>query len=312
MKLVYSLLVLALIFLVSVKASSGVPKFFCDPEKESFNERHAALKAFENNDYLERMWRNDVAVIVQAPIGPNGELQWLEVAQLRFWMNTTYNEEGCFWDERQLWERVNPLTGEIVEIGCQRIDLFLNGPSQGVDFLTNDGDGKGFEERASIYDIVWYENKYLQESVSVFGSELVEYALGDSIITGGWYKDGKVIFQNSIISYVPGESRTYTYSTIERAVPGDDTTAYKILADITSVNVVPPQYILDASEFLNNAIEDPNFVGRVNPNTGFEEIVYEFPQSQRSTNNCLFSKCNMHGLSLSKHVEEYKNNKSSE
>jgi hypothetical protein len=295
-------------FIVLVVACFGVfanasqpPKFFCDKSRSVFQERHAAAISFENNDPMTRMWKNDVSVIVQAPIGANGALQWVEVAQLRFWMNTTYNEEGCFWDERQFWERRDPATGALVEIGCQRIDLLINGPSTGLDFITADGDGKGFEERASKYDVLWFKNRYLAESVSVVDTTLIEYALGDGVVAGGWYnQNNEVIFQNAIITFVPGESRTYTYSTIER----QQGLTFKVLASIESNNVEPTQDILDASAFFEGAINDPNFVPRLNPETGFEEYIYSINQNQqRQVKDCLNTKCEMHGFSFNKYVE---------
>ena len=305
MKIIFSLSILIFVCLaytsMSISASS-VPNIFCDPSREDFVKRHAANQAFENNDYLERMWKQEISIIAQIPIGPGGSLQWLEVAQIKFWMNTTYNAEGCYWDERQMWERYDPATGELIEIGVQRIDLLINGPSQGIDFL---GD-RGFEERASTYSVDWYQNRYLQESVSVLGTEVVEYALGDSVVAGAWYKDGKLVFQNSVLSYIPGESRSYTYSIIERGIPGNDLTTYKVLANIASTNVVPPQYILDASDFLHESMEDPNFVGRLNPLTGIYEYVFELNQSgaKRSVKNCLNTECNMDGFSVSKYINK--------
>jgi len=270
MKLV--VLLLALLATFSLVSARGLVRLgrICDRDSEIFKERHR--NQVDSEQAVEgQLWRQAVAVIAQVPVTPD-TLQWAQVASFDFWQDNVWSPRDCAWNATQAWPRVDPVTGEFY-LAMQRIQAAATRPF--TRFINEDGEFE-YQEAESQYDTSWVKGAYLEESAIVINSEVLEYAMGDQLVVGGWYDKttGRLGFVNTFFTYVPGHYRSYSYSTILENVPGDPTTSFKVMTDITSTTEVPPTLIAAAFDWFNAAIEDDSTQLEINPNTGLGEYVF--------------------------------------
>lgn len=265
------------ILTVSAKPPSDPTK--CNRLSVEFASRHGMQIGTEQAQRDQgNLWKQHVAVIAPVDLG-TGVPQWFEVASFDFWQDNLWaGEELCCWNETQAWPRSDPNTGEFV-LALQRVFIC---PQDSYYKRNFDVVPPAWDESQSEYSVEWYKDAILEESAIVMNTVPVEYALGDKVLSSGWYKaDGSLPSVNTLINYVDGYYRTYSLNTILEAVPGDSSTSYKILADITSTSELPPSIVSQAFEWFDEKIDDPNYVPVVNPNTGIGE--YVFVPSQHAT-----------------------------
>lgn len=132
------------------------------------------------------------------------------------------------------------------------------------------------EESESSYTATWVRDSYVAESAFVAFSDVYEYALGPKVCSAGWYNptNGNLRYVNTLFNYVPHYRRSYTLNTILEAVPGDQSTQYKVLADIDSNLAFPPAVISAAFEWFGQVIDDDDFEPEFNAETGFYEYIF--------------------------------------
>jgi len=251
----------------------------CDRLSPEFAKRHGMQIGTEQaNRGQGNVWKQHTAVIAPVDLG-SGTPQWFEVANFDFWQDVFWaGEEACCWNETQAWPRSDPNTGEFV-LALQRIIVC---PTDAYYRRNFDVVPPAWDESQSEYTANWYKDAYLEESAIVIGTTPFEYALGDKVVSAGWYRsDGSLPYVNTLINYVDGYYRTYSLNTLLEAVPGDASTTYKILADVTRTSEVPPTIVSQAFEWFNEKIDDPSYTPVINPVTGVGE--YIFVPSQHAT-----------------------------
>lgn len=252
----------------------GPPRLnnICDRESAAFQARHSMQIGTEQaNRDQGALWRQQVAVIAQVPVAPD-VLQWVQVVNFDFWQDNHWAADECAWNETQAWPRADPVTNEFV-LAMQRTHVAPTRVYSRADFSTAP---PTIEESQSEYTATWTRGSYVEESAIVINTDTYEYALGPKVVSAGWYDSntGKLNYVNTLFNYVDHYYRTYTLNTLLEAVPGDQTTQYKVLADITSTSEMPPEIITAAFAWFDSVIDDDSFEPTINPNTGIGEYIF--------------------------------------
>lgn len=268
----------------SVSASNNP---FSDPNRcvsvsDDFIRRNAAQIGMEQANRLEsgNLWKQSASVVAKVPVDPEQTVfEWHQVVAFDFWQDSRWeSDESCRWTEDQAWPRVDANTGEFM-FAFQRIYVTPQEPTYQFDTSSNPPQ---LVEKAQSYSVEWEGGRYLEESAIIIGTYPVEYALGDKVVSAGWYRnDGQLPYVNTLINYVDQWYRTYTANTILQADPNDPFTQYKVMADIQSTSVIPPALVTEAFQWFDSALSDPNYQPEINPVTFQPE--YIFRPSQHST-----------------------------
>ena len=276
MKLVIAFLAIALLALLSSGAyAMGPPQLnaICNRESAAFQTRHSMQIGTEQaNRDAGALWRQQVAVIVKVPVDAMGTLKWVEVVNFDFWQDVFWAADVCAWNETQAWPRVDAETGEFV-LAFQRIHVAPTNIYTRTDFSTAP---PTVVESESEYTAIWTRGAYLEESAIVINTDTYEYALGPKVVAAGWYDSntGRLSYVNTLFNYIDGYYRTFTSNTLLEGVPGDQTTQYKVLADITSTAELPPAIVSAAFAWFDEVVNDDTYEPVINPNTGIGEYVF--------------------------------------
>jgi len=258
------------------------------------------LDTLQNGRDEGNVWIQDVAVIADVPVSETAT-QWLEIAGFQFFQDNVYWQEGCRFNETQVWPVYDPVANETV-YEVQRVFIYPKAPHYRADFSVFP---PHLEKAQADYDVEWHKNAYVENSAVVVGTTPVEYVLGPKVASAGWYRsDGSLPYVNTLINYVPGEYRTYTLNTIIEAVPGNASTSFKVLADITSHIGPAPSIISDAFEWFNEVVDDPSFVPDNSTVTGLPR--YVFRPSEHATRNTIESEPALKPAVTVRDVTEYR------
>lgn len=284
------LCVLLVLFLGVITCAPTDPNK-CLRDSSVFATRHSMQIGTEQaNREQGNIWRQAVAVV--APVDLGSGPQWLEVAKFDFWQDNMWaGEESCCWNETQAWPRIDPVSGEFM-LAFQRIFVCPTEPFFRRNFDTIP---PVWEEAQSKYTVEWYKGAYLEESAIVIGTSPQEYALGDKVTSAAWYRaDGSLPYVNTLVNYVDGFYRTYTVNTFLEAIPGDVSTSYKVMGDITSTSELPPALVSQAFEWFDQVIDDDNHQTVISPVTGLGEYIFVPSQhASRDARNTASTDLNM-------------------
>jgi len=267
-------LLMALLATFSLVLAGGPPQLnaICDRESAAFQARHRnQVDSEQANRDQGALWRQAVSVIAQVPVTPTS-LQWVQVAGFDFWQDNLWSQHDCAWNSTQAWPRIDAETGEFI-LAMQRVQAAPTRIYTRTDFSTAP---PSVEESESQYTATWVKNAYLEESAIVLGTEAIEYNLGNKVTAAGWYdlNTNRISYLNAFVTFVPGYYRSYTVNTYLENTPGDATTTFKVLADITSTTEIPPALISAAFAWFNEAIEDDSTQLEINPTTGLGEYIF--------------------------------------